>query len=248
MSDSVRAGRGGARRGARAHRGTRARSGTRDRSFRRAATAARDDHDSDAQTAERPWGGHRYNILNYYTPVLNKLVTSVEPKALAGSRQSIRGAAASVCLLICGIAFAGCGSTKNAATTAFVTSSSPPPAPRTGGPPVKSVSYSVKLGPSDRRGRGHGSGQAVISINPNGELCWHFSQLKNVEEPTTAAIVGKTRVGVISSPLGAEGYTASGCLTDRPALLLNLLETERRKLYVLAEGTVHPERGLRGRL
>jgi len=165
----------------------------------------------------------------------------------------MRSRAGLVSLVVVGLAFAGCGGTNKAASTAARRFSPPPPPP---GPPAKSVTYSVKLGsnangPRTRaRARSvHPSGFALVSIKgASNELCWNFSQIKNViPAPTEAAIEGQLSVGFISAPIEGEGYTPSGCL-EKPLTLLRLIEASPHKLYVNIQSRTHPERGLRGRL
>jgi hypothetical protein len=107
----------------------------------------------------------------------------------------------------------------------------------------------VTLGPIRKRpGAAKRSAHAIISIEGSTqELCWTFSQLKNVPSPTSAAIVGPLRIGSISTPLGVAGFVPSGC-RSRPAVLLRAMLAEPQHLYVTIENNRHPERGVRGRL
>src|SRR5271155_1230813 len=86
-----------------------------------------------------------------------------------------------VSLALVVLALAGCGSTKQAATTAATTPSGAPP-------PAKSASYTVTLA-GYKGGSPSGSGHAFISINAStDELCWTFSALQNVTAPTVIRI------------------------------------------------------------
>jgi hypothetical protein len=166
--------------------------------------------------------------------------------AFSQMEDTMRSRAGFVSLAVVGLAFAGCGSAKKTATTAV-----PPPTQRrvtTPVPPHKSATYHAKLGPI-RAGGAKRSGRAVISIFADSvELCWEFTQVKNVRAPTQAAIVGELPIGVISSPLShGEGYEASGC-REEPPRLLGLIEANPHKLYVVIFNGKHPEAGVRGRL
>lgn len=167
---------------------------------------------------------------------------------------SMRSRAGFVSLVVVGLAFAGCGGTNKAASTATTRSAPVPSGPTE--PPAKSLTYSVKLGPNAKAPRpraralaAHRSGRALITIKgASDEICWKFSQIKNIEPPTEGAIVGHiTGVGFLSAPIEGEGYTASGCL-QKPRKLLNLIEENPHDLYVNIQNQKHPERGLIGRL
>jgi hypothetical protein len=145
-------------------------------------------------------------------------------------------------LVLIALAFASCGSTKKAATTPATGSSGPQV------PPVKSVIYRVRLASTNEAPAGapKGSGLAVISIDAStDELCWAFSQLKNVLAPTEATINGHPRFGYTHTPLFP--YTANGC-TQEPALLLYLFEHTPQRYYVNIQNRHHPGRAVRGRL
>jgi hypothetical protein len=143
------------------------------------------------------------------------------------------------------LAFAGCGSTKQAATTA-VTSPVLKRATRTEGthPPIKSVSYSIKLA-STGGGGAPRSAHVQISISaPTKELCWNFSQLKNVTAPAEASIVGKSRMGISRTPLGPP---QTGCYRE-PGTLLGVLEAEPKSFYVSIENEKYPSGAVSGPL
>jgi len=166
----------------------------------------------------------------------------------------MRSRTAAVSLAIVGLAFAGCGSTNKAATTAPATSATLPPG-ATGiaaPPPVKSVTFSVKLAGANEvpAGAPTGSGVAVISIKAStGELCWTFSQLKNVTAPTEAHIhrgLASTS-GNIVIPLGG-AYKASGCVPGAPRPLLGLIGANPQQFYVNIHNAQYPGGAVRGQL
>jgi hypothetical protein len=158
-----------------------------------------------------------------------------------------------VSMAVVGLALAGCGSTNKPPTTA-ATSSSPATTattagtPTTAGPPVKSVTFDIKLTSITKGPRAaNRSGRAIISIEGStNEICWSISQLKNVTKPTAAAIEGNLSIGSISSPLG-EGYVPSGC-RSRPVVLLRAIEAEPLQLHVVVNNGRYPGRGVSGQL
>jgi len=154
------------------------------------------------------------------------------------------------CLLIIALGFAGCGSSGKTTSTGPTGSSAGHGA--TTKPvfqPVKSVTYTVKLGPDGSgAAAAKASGLAVVSIKGGtDEICWSFSDIKNVIDPVEATIQGDLHVGIISSPLGPRKVIPSGCRL-RSALLLRLLEDNVGRLYVNVRSLHHTEGGLRGRL
>jgi hypothetical protein len=140
------------------------------------------------------------------------------------------------------LAFASCGSTNKVATTA-ATSSSGRPAPA-----VKSVIYRVNLRSTEApRGAPKGSARAVISIDAaTHEVCWTFSQLKNVPSATEAEITGHPTIGFTRTLL-AQPFAGSGC-THEPALLLHIFEREPQRFEVGIQNRDHPLRSVRGPL
>jgi hypothetical protein len=145
-----------------------------------------------------------------------------------------------VTLAVVVLALAGCGSTKNASTTA-ATGSTPPASvstPSEAHPPVTSATYVVNLA-GFAGGSPNGSGLAVISINPSrGELCWKFSRLKNVTAPTVARIyrnwVGATGRGGSTGRGGyllGRAYESSGCVPEE-SVVLGLIEAKPQVFYV----------------
>jgi len=149
------------------------------------------------------------------------------------------------------IALAGCGSTKTTTTTA---KSAPlvPGATEIGAPPpVKSATYRVNLSGTNGTPAGapNGSGLAVITVKaPSNELCWNFSQLKNVASPTAARIYRSLAGG---PPLGSgvpfgASYAASGCVKE-PAVFLGLLGSHPQNFYLAIDNTQFPKGAVRGR-
>lgn len=154
------------------------------------------------------------------------------------------------CLLIVALGLAGCGSGGKTTSTGPTGSSVGHGA--TTKPvfqPVKSVTYTAKLGPDGTRAvAAKASGLAVVSIKGGtDEICWSFSHIKNVIDPVEATIQGDLHVGIISSPLGPRKLIPSGCRL-RTALLLKLLEDNVGRLYVNIRSLHHTEGGIRGRL
>jgi hypothetical protein len=165
----------------------------------------------------------------------------------------MRSRTPAVSLAIVGLAFAGCGSTKKAATTPATSATLPPGA--TGiahPPPVKSVTYRVKLAGANEvpAGAPTGSGVAVISIKASsGEVCWTFSQLKNVTAPKEAHIhrgLAGTSGNVVIALGGA--YKASGCVPGTPRPLLGLIGANPQRFYVNIHNAKYPGGAVRGQL
>lgn len=154
-----------------------------------------------------------------------------------------------VSLAVVVLAFAGCGSTKNAATTTAATISSLPPGER----PIQAATYTAKLagfprGVGLRGGAPNGSGLAVITISPRRELCWKFSQLRNVTAPTVARIFRSFPggSGLNGLPLG-HAYKSSGCVrVPAKTALLGLLEANPQEWYVSIHTVRFPGGAVRG--
>lgn len=86
--------------------------------------------------------------------------------------------------------------------------------------------------PGARAGAPNASGLAIISLYPStGELCWRFSELKNVPKPTVARLYNYIQGGPGEGglPLG-HAYTPAGC------------EFRKAAYYLFAEFEAHPER------
>ena len=89
----------------------------------------------------------------------------------------------------------------------------------------------------------------MISVKaPTLELCWQFSQLKNVASPTAARIYRSLSGGPPQGsgvPLG-EGYTPTGC-TREPAIFLGLLSEHPQNFFVAIDNAQFPQGAVRGR-
>lgn len=94
------------------------------------------------------------------------------------------------------------------------------------------------------------SALAILAIKaPSLELCWQFSQLKNVTAPTRARIyrslAGGPGVGGLGVVLGA-GYTPEGC--DRePEGFLALLGKVPQNFFLSIDNAAFPHGAVRGR-
>jgi hypothetical protein len=127
------------------------------------------------------------------------------------------------------------------------------PTTRTSGapPPAKSASYSVSLAGTSGGlpGAPNGSGLAVISLNASSDqLCWKFSQLKNVTAPTVAKIYKATPhgPGTAGLPLGS-AYSSSGCVTE-PSIFLGAIGAHPQRFYVSIHDAQFPGGAVRGQL
>jgi hypothetical protein len=159
----------------------------------------------------------------------------------------MRNRTVSACLAAVVLALSGCGSSKTASTTAGTSSVTVRTA--TGGhrgppkPPPKSATYSANLasapGISPKR-----SGFAVITLNaPDEELCWTFSQLKNVKPPPTASIASHN----IFVPLG-RSYATAGCNVEMPPAFFRIIEANPHEFDVVISNAKDPEAAMRGPL
>ncbi len=165
------------------------------------------------------------------------------------------GRTAAVSLLV--VAFVGCGSTHKSATKSAPLPPGVTTFPKL--PPVKSVTYGVDLSSATTTavtgvarapaGARNASGRAVISVNASSnELCWTFSQLKNVGAPTVARIYraaapGSWRYGY---PLG-HPYKASGCIPEN-SVFLGLLGAKPQEFYVSIHTARFPGGAVRGQI
>ncbi len=155
-----------------------------------------------------------------------------------------------VAAALAAIVLGGCGSTKT--TTTAKTVPLAPGATEIGTPPpVKSATYRANLAGTSGTPAGapNGSGLAIITIKaPGRELCWDFSQLKNVASPTAARIYRSLAGG---PPLGSgvpfgASYKASGCVRE-PAVFLGLLGDHPQNFYVAIDNAQFPKGAVRGR-
>jgi hypothetical protein len=149
------------------------------------------------------------------------------------------------------LGFAGCGGATKTVTTG-VTRVLPPGVKLYSPPHVAAATYSISLVGTKGPGRApagepNGSALAVISINPStNELCWKFSQLKNVTAPTDARLYVYTPggPGTNGARLGS-GFSASGCI-PLPPITLELIE-RRPQLYIISIHTARfPGGAVRG--
>jgi hypothetical protein len=142
----------------------------------------------------------------------------------------MRSRATFACLAVAVTALVGCGSTTNKAATTAPTSTEATQ-------PLTTVSYNVKLVPAD--GTTRGSGHASITIDASShELCWKFSQLKNVtitisQQRGSVAVIQPTPAGTPATPgtLLGIGYKSSGCLLEHLASL-DGLESHPQQYYL----------------
>jgi hypothetical protein len=145
-----------------------------------------------------------------------------------------------VCLAVASLALAACGSSKHATTTT-ATSSAPPPAPP--------ATFHVKL-VGYKGGSPDGSAAAVINVNPpTRQLCWIFSELKNVPSPTVARVYQN-----FPGATGAHGfklgntYTPSGCVLLHTDVLELMAEKTPGRFYVSIHDAQFPEGAVHGPL
>jgi len=154
------------------------------------------------------------------------------------------------CAAIAALVLAGCGG-----ATKTVTRSALPPGVTQYKPlpPARAASYNIALSGTDAtmrapKGAPGGSGVAAITFDPaSAQLCWSFSQLKNVTAPRIARLYqGFTNAtGMHGRPLGAS-YKPSGCLPE-PQLLFRLVEAHPERFYVAIFTDKYPEGAVRGR-
>jgi hypothetical protein len=160
----------------------------------------------------------------------------------------MRSRIAFVSLAVVVLAFAGCGGTNKATTTAAPTPLPPNVTGHQPLPPLKSATYNINLA-GFKGGALHGSGLAVISINASSvELCWKFSQLMNVTAPTVARIYINFRgaSGTHGLPLGSP-YKSSGCVPESSAVLSEILAHPHR-FYVAIHDAQFPGGAVHGQL
>ncbi|HEX4187805.1 MAG TPA: CHRD domain-containing protein [Solirubrobacteraceae bacterium] len=148
------------------------------------------------------------------------------------------------------IVLGGCGSTKSTTTT--TTTHLAPGATEIGTPPpVKSATYRVALAGSTGAppGAPNGSALAIVTVKaPTHELCWEFSNLKNVSAPTAARIYRSLAGGPPPGsgvPLGSP-YKPSGCRAE-PAVFLGLLGSHPQNFYLAIDNAGYPKGAVRGR-
>jgi hypothetical protein len=116
---------------------------------------------------------------------------------------------------------------------------------------VKSATYRVALTGSTGAppGAPHASALAILTVKaPTHELCWEFSNLKNVSAPTAARIYRSLAGG---PPLGSgvplgSAYKPSGCLAE-PPVFLGLLGAHPKNFYLAIDNAQYPKGAVRGR-
>jgi hypothetical protein len=171
-------------------------------------------------------------------------------------KTTFRYRAAFVSLAVAVLAVAGCGGSTKTVTTEQL----PPGVSRAPViPKAINATYNViltgksalQLGlpPSFRRGSPNGSALAVVTTNAStNELCWKFSQLKNVSSPTVARLFrnfpGATGKGGYS--LGRR-YRPSGCLRLEPSVL-GLIGAKPEQFFLNIHNTRYPGGAVRGAL
>jgi hypothetical protein len=169
-------------------------------------------------------------------------------------KATVRSSAAFVSVAV--VAVAGCGGGTKTVTTQPL----PPGVSRTPEEPKPiNASYSVALSgkpatgfgirPSFRRGAPNASALAVVTTNASTlELCWKFSQLKNVSSPTVARLFrnfpGATgRSGFL---LGRR-YRPSGCIHLEPGSL-GVIGAKPQQFFLNIHTTRYPLGAVRGPL
>jgi hypothetical protein len=162
-----------------------------------------------------------------------------------------------VCLALMALAFAGCGSSSSTSSTK---SSSSPSTAATPTPPsttsttsnatVKARVYTVSMKGSNEvpKGAPNGSATAVITIKTSKQVCWKFTNLKNVTAPKVDHIHQGPAgaAGSIVIPLGT-AYKASGCV-PASATLLSQIESKPSGFYVNIHNVAYPQGVVRGQL
>ena len=150
------------------------------------------------------------------------------------------------------LAAAGCGSSSSSSRT---TSTAAPPAPSTtpstSAATVKAASYTVKMAGANEvpKGAPNGSATAVITVKMSRQVCWKFTNLKNVTAPKVDHIHQGPAgaAGNIVIPLGT-AYKASGCVSNVAPTLLSQIESKPNGFYVNIHNVAYPQGAVRGQL
>jgi len=161
-----------------------------------------------------------------------------------------------VVILAAALVASGCGSSKKSSSSSSATSSSSPYAPAVTPTPstpvhIKSLTFHVRLAGSNEvpKGAPNGSGIAVINFRPKtNQVCWTFSALKEVTNPT-AAHIHEGAAG-ISGPVVvafAPPYRPAGCVGG-PAPLLARISVNPRRYYVNIHNAKYPNGVVRAQL
>jgi uncharacterized protein YceK len=166
----------------------------------------------------------------------------------------MRNRIALVALAVTALAFAGCGSSSSTSSTKSSSSPSPAaattPSSSTTNATVKARVYTVSMKGSNEvpKGAPNGSATAVITIKTSNQVCWAFTNLKNVTAPKVDHIhqgpAGAS--GSIVIPLGT-AYKASGCV-PASATLLSQIESKPSGFYVNIHNVAYPQGVVRGQL
>jgi hypothetical protein len=110
--------------------------------------------------------------------------------------------------------------------------------------------YTVSMKGSNEvpKGAPNGSATAVITIKTSKQVCWKFTNLKNVTAPKVDHIHQGPAgaAGSIVSPLGT-AYKASGCV-PASATLLSQIESKPSGFYVNIHNVAYPQGVVRGQL
>src|SRR6476620_6179860 len=164
----------------------------------------------------------------------------------------MRSRIALVAVAVTALAFAGCGSSSSTSSTK--SSSSPATAatttPSTTNATVKAHVFTVHMKGSNEvpKGAPNGSATAVITIKTSKQVCWAFTNLKNVPAPKVDHLhqgpAGAS--GSIVIPLGT-AYKPSGCV-PASATLLSQIESKPSGFYVNIHNVAYPQGAVLGQL
>jgi hypothetical protein len=155
-----------------------------------------------------------------------------------------------VCLALTALAFAGCGSSSSTSSTKSSSSPSTAATSTTSNATVNARVYTVSMKGSNEvpKGAPNGSATAVITIKTSKQVCWKFTNLKNVTAPKVDHIHQGPAgaAGSIVIPLGT-AYKASGCV-PASATLLSQIESKPSGFYVNIHNVAYPQGVVRGQL
>jgi CHRD domain len=160
----------------------------------------------------------------------------------------MRSRIALVSVAVTALAFAGCGSSSSSSSTK---STATPTAPQASNATVKARTYTVSMKGANEvpKGAQNGSATAVITVKTSKQVCWKFTNLKNVTAPKVAHIHKGPAgaAGNIVIPLGT-AYKASGCVPNANATLLSQIESTPKGFYVNIHNVKYPGGVVRGQL
>ena len=156
------------------------------------------------------------------------------------------------------LALAGCGSsTQGTTSTAAQVLHRPHPEPRK---PLESNAYEAQLSgdvgvtgiDGAPPGAPNATGLVAITVDaPTNQICWRFSQLKNMSAPTAVRLYRRT-AGAGSWRFGfalGNRYTSSGCAPVPKSLaLLRALEEDPQQWYVTIHSSRFPGGAVRAQL